>query len=292
MPKSQRKKGLPNKPAKGLAGELESSARTIGRRPRTIILSALGNAIKDGRTRRAPAPSQEKFAGDVAAELLARDANFKISETLLARLERGGIQDPDPEVLAAIATVLGEDYTALVGHLVAQKYDIDPVKLAPLFRGPITMAQLARWEATQREFWVVATDIVDARDPQFAAAVRNVVVDHEGEAVFFIPADLLPRFATIKGLAFSNVSDPTALARLTAVPLQVQQQAVLTTSFIIGNPSGRYGTKSIGYLILNDENAKPCMAFQMYESETSNTIGNLRTVLQEHLNKTSQAPAQ
>jgi transcriptional regulator with XRE-family HTH domain len=250
----------------------------------------LGNAIKDARK-----ISSGMSQIELVKELKDHDLSLEVSQTLVARLERGLVQDPKPEILRAISSVLQikGGYESLVGQLIKDKYGIEHQKLAMLHRRPLTLAEVADWEGKQSEIWVVATRIVDTQDPQFAAAVGKVVYQNGGEAIFFIPVDLLGRFETLKALARDNASEFDVETRLRAIPLSQEQEAVLAISFVIANPSRRDKRPAAGYLILNDENAYPYVAFEMYESEVSDRIGHLKNLVKassmkaDHVSRTA-----
>jgi transcriptional regulator with XRE-family HTH domain len=217
-----------------------------------------------------------------------------VSQTLVARVERGLVQDPRPELLQAIARVLNLPMRqeGLLAELVSEKYDIQREKLSPLRRRPLTAQELAEWESQQAEIWIVASNIRDTEDSRFLSAVRDVIERNNGEVIFFIPETLIPRFETVKLLAHQNLTRPEAenkiQERLLSIPFGLNEEAVLGVNFVIANASNKIASNRAGYFILNNEHGVPSVALEMFSVEIDAKVGLLNTVKHEYLAKRSQ----
>jgi transcriptional regulator with XRE-family HTH domain len=240
------------------------------------LLNAFGKFIEVERRRKNL--SQSEFA-----ERIQENANrdLKASQTLVARIENGS-QEPRPELIKAMAQVLDKTQLELVGKLVESKYEIEPTLLSFLFRRPKTLEQLAEWERSpdHKELWIVTTVYVDPKNKMFEESVSEIINREGGAVTFFIPRSKLSEFMLWRRAIFPTLTDKAS--PLNAVPFELKQQAVMATAFAIANPShlGQKGkTPPIGYLILNNANAEPEFAIEMYPGELVDRIVLLNSLL-------------
>jgi len=196
-------------------------------------------------------------------------AKEKIHQSHVARLEKGVVPDPDPELLRALGEVLDVKFERLVGLLVKDKYEIANEKIWPLMNDPLTLDELAAWEQQYEELWIVAIKYVDDTQTRFRSAIENILQKPNGRVTFFLPATQLPLFELYREEVLEAVQKEDQEI-LHAVPLNDRQQVpLLVNSYVIGNPGSARSVDDPmsdpmeGYLILNNENYSPYLGLRM-----------------------------
>lgn len=242
--------------------------------------------------RKAVGETQERLA-ERLSETLNLQGPHKVSQSYIARLERGIVFDPGPALLDALAAVFSLSYEELVAHLISDKYHIPIAKLSPLRRAPLSLDEIALWEKQTHPaaLWIVATKYVDKTSDRFRDAIIGIIRDG-GHVTFFIPPD--PGFGSYKRLVLHMIGkDRTNNDDLLIdVPLDEHQLAVMVASYVIANPQSALDSAQAeqgptGYLILNDENGEPYLGLMMYRAELANRIFLLNDIRNEHLRKQS-----
>lgn len=228
--------------------------------------------------------SKDSFATKVWDRLDAmggRTLSEGAVQTSLARLEKGIVQDPRPELLRAISEVLGQEtypYETLVGHLVAEKFDLTS-EASVLLRRPVTLDKLSEWEGRKehREVWIVSKKYVDSYDPRFQQAIRSILTN-KGQVIFFLPEFNRSLFERYRESMLSSLQSSIDPSRMRMEVITNEQLAVLATGYVIANPSNRHGRAEPppdGFLILNNESDNPYLGLQLYPAEVDALLDNM-----------------
>jgi transcriptional regulator with XRE-family HTH domain len=220
-----------------------------------------------------------------------RDVTAEALQTYIARLEKGMVPDPQPALLHALSVALKLPYTTLIAKLVAQKYELCDEFVSPMLRNPLTLDQLADWEAKQTELWIVTPDFLDEKRTKFRDAVVSCLKKPNGRVVFFLPKAKRTSFerykGTLKRQGIRNID-----TSLVIVPGDDNQMALIAACYVIANPSLQLresqddDPETEGYLIIYDHGA-PYLAIQMSRQEIEERV----PVLDHFLALTTDATA-
>lgn len=206
------------------------------------------------------------------------------SQSYVARLERGLVNDPDPAVLKALADILDLRLEALVGLIIQDKYGISEEAASSLLRNPLTLTELAKWESEQNEVWVVATRFVDNHAQAFKDAVLTIL-RRGGRITFFLPEDQVSGFRRYMRERLRAAGKREDDQSLRVIELEEDQAAVMATSYVIVNGSMTEHTdtpgsaSAKGYLILNNQQGEPACSLELFPSEVMRLATELRYLL-------------
>lgn len=244
--------------------------------------------------------AREDFPDKLTQESLAELLNKKmesaeesttrerVHQSQLARLEKGLVADPDPQLLRAIADAVSVKYERLIGCLVKDKYGLSHEKIWPLLNDSLSLDELAKWEASQTELWIIAIKYVDEHQTRFRNAVGQVL-KNGGVVTFFIPDVQLQAFEFYRDEVLEAVNKKDHPEILESVPLDsIRQVPLMAASYVIANPQSVSAeddpnrTAVKGYLILNNEKDEPFLALEIARHQLRSIVRPLAIIKKEY----------
>jgi transcriptional regulator with XRE-family HTH domain len=227
---------------------------------------------------------------EVLAEKLAARLGYAVSQTFIARLEKGLVQDPSQMLLRALGAELDMSFEFLVALIAQDKYGLKPEILVPLKRSPLGLGDLAKWEYSDqhKELWIVTPRFFDQQISQLRDAVSAFLRKDGTKMTFFIGRDQFDQFNHYKSLMASTIGGELG-DRFFAVPLASDQTTVMIAGYVIANPMDAMlqdtETKfPMGYKILGDEKGFPLVALKIPREVVIQKFYNLVVMRSNALN--------
>lgn len=218
--------------------------------------------------------SKKDLSQTMAAQTASRatgPARLSVTQASLARLELGQTA-PRPETLLALAELYGEPFDRMVSAYVsivmfgqevpdyfktprAGVSDDRPLESHPFFASnrleAWSLDEILAWESSLSvgsgppELWIISTHFADHKDRRISDIIIDLLATggnityfiKHGEIGYGSSSDLLLN-TVIKGLrAKSELQHPGTIGEIGLYGLNAAEQAMFTSSLVIGNPS-------------------------------------------------------